>query len=122
MSLTLDPGSDPLTLASVRTLILSFPGMEEGTSYGTPGFRTGGKLLVRMHQDGEALVVRVDPSERETLMEGDPVTFYITDHYRNHPWVLVCLSTVSPAELRDLIEKAWRKAAPKRLVAAFDAR
>lgn len=43
----------PITLATVRRLALSFPGVEEGLSYGTPGFRVRGKFLARFWEDGE---------------------------------------------------------------------
>ena len=111
---------EPVTLATVREIAFSFPGVEEGTSYGTPAFRVRGTLLARLHDSGEALVVKVDLAERESLMESDPVTFYITDHYLNYPFVLIRLSTASRSELRGLFEKAWRAAAPKQLISAYD--
>jgi hypothetical protein len=106
----------------VRQLALALPGVEEGTSYGTPAFKVNGKLLARFHQDGESLVVKVEYAAREVLMGANPTTFYITDHYRCWPWVLVRISSVNPDDLRQLLEEAWRSSAPKRLVAAFEAR
>lgn len=112
----------PVTFDTVRRFALALPGVEEGISYRTPGFRVRGKLLARLREDGESLVVRVEYDEREALMAADPVTFYITDHYRGYPWMLVRLSAVHPADLRRLLEAAWRKSAPKRLVGDFDAK
>ena len=111
----------PVTFDTVRQLALVLPGVEEGTSYGTPAFRVGGKLFARFHQDGESLVIKVEYAAREVLMGADPETFYITDHYRSYPWMLVRLSTVHPDALRDLLEEAWLRSAPKRLVAALGA-
>lgn len=59
------------------------------------------------------IVLRMDMFEREHRMKSDPETFYITDHYREYPWVLVRLTTVDAATLRELLEQAWRFAAPK---------
>jgi hypothetical protein len=84
--------------------------VEEGTSYGTPAFKVSGELFVRMHQDGESLVVRTDFEQREELMVADPETYYITDHYLNYEWILIRLSRVQPDALRDLIRMAWRLA------------
>jgi hypothetical protein len=69
-----------------------------------------------MHQDGDALVVRVDPDAREALLGAFPKTFYLTDHYVGHPWMLVRLSAVRTTQLRDVLEDAWRLRAPKRLL------
>jgi hypothetical protein len=52
------PKRSRVTLATVRRLALAFPGVEEGLSYGTPGFRVRGKFLARMKEDGETLVVK----------------------------------------------------------------
>lgn len=106
----------------VRQIALALPGVEEGTSYRTTAFKVNGKLLARFHQDGDSLVVKVEYAAREVLMGANPKTFYITDHYRCWPWVLVRISSVDPNELRQLLEEAWRSRAPKRLVAAWEAR
>src|SRR5262249_33504122 len=100
---------------------LSFPGVDEGVSYGTPALRVAGKLMVRLREDGDSLVLlKVDFLEREMMMNADPDVFYITEHYRNYPSVLVRLSKVRRDELRALPEQTWRRLAPKRLVLTFD--
>ena len=111
----------PVTYDTVRELALALPGVEEGTSYGTPALRVGGKLLARLREDGDSLVVKTDFDEREMLMQADPAAFFITEHYRNYPAVLVRLSSIGRAELGDLLERAWRRTAPRRLVASLDA-
>jgi hypothetical protein len=107
-------------LQTVRRLALAFPGVEEGPSYGTPGFRVRGKFLARMWEDGETLVVKCGDEERDFRMLADPKTFYITDHYRGYPTVLIHLARVRLTDLRDVLEEAWRRNAPKRLVAEYD--
>lgn len=109
------PNAFDVVCEIARTL----PGAEESTSYGTPAFKVKGKLFARFHQDGESLVVSVDFDERDEMMSADPEKFYITDHYRNYPWILVRLSKVRPEELRDLLLGSWRRAAPKHLVASL---
>jgi hypothetical protein len=100
----------PKEFESVRRIALALDNVEEGTSYGTPAFKVDGELFVRMHQDGESLVVRTDFEQREELMVSDPETYYITDHYLNYEWILIRLSRVHPDALRDLIRMAWRLA------------
>jgi hypothetical protein len=84
--------------------------VEESTSYGTPAFKSGGKLLARLREDGDSLVVGTTFEEREDMLAADPETYYITDHYLKYPWVLVRLSRVSSDALRDLLSRALRLA------------
>ncbi len=106
-----------ITWQTAAEIARALPGAEEGTSYGTPAFKVRGKLFVRFHQSGEAVVVRVDPAERAMRMQADPRAFFITDHYLKYPmWMLVRLSAVRRADLADLIEEAWRLQAPGRLL------
>jgi hypothetical protein len=100
----------PKEFGEVRRIALALDNVEEGTSYGTPAFKVRGELFVRMHQDGESLVVRTDFEQREELMAAEPETYYITDHYLNYEWILIRLSRVQPDALRDLIRMAWRLA------------
>jgi len=102
-----------VTFKDVRRLVSSLKGVEEGTSYGTPAFKIGGKLIARLKEDGESLVVGTTFEEREEMMAAEPRTYYITDHYLNYPWVLVRLSRVSPDALRDLLNRALRLASAK---------
>jgi hypothetical protein len=99
-----------MTFDSIREMALSLENVEEGTSYGAPAFKVRGVLFVRLREDGESLVVRVDPDDREEMMASDPETYYITDHYRTHPWVLVRLSSIHDDAMRDLLGLARRLA------------
>ena len=111
-----------ITLDVIRELFADLPGVEEGYSYGTRAFKIKKKLLARILQKEDALVVKTDFDEREKLLQANPVTYYITDHYTNHPLVLVRLPSVQRHELRELLIKAWRKEAPKSLVEEFDSK
>jgi hypothetical protein len=106
-----------VTFEQVRLAAQVFPGVEDSTSYGTPALKVRGKLLARVHQSGECFVLRTNLLDREILMQSDPQVFYITDHYRDYPWVLVRFSAVDAGALPELMERAWRLVAPKSLVA-----
>jgi len=107
---------------TVLELARRLPEVEEGTCYGTPALRVKGKFLARLREDGETLVVKINIFERQYLMEAEPEVFFITDHYRDYPTVLVRLRAAQPEQLAQRLEEGWRIVAPKRLVAAFDAR
>jgi hypothetical protein len=103
----------------VRRMALSLDDVEEGTSYGTPAFKVRGALFVRLREDENSLVVRTTADQREEMLEADPDTYYIADHYLNYPWVLVRLSRVHPDAMRDLLHMAWQLAgSTKRKTAA----
>ncbi|MBZ0297200.1 MAG: MmcQ/YjbR family DNA-binding protein [Anaerolineae bacterium] len=106
----------------VRQIARQLPGIEEGTSYGTPALRARGKFLARLHDNREALVLKVGDMEQTFLIETEPAYFYITDHYRGTPYVLVRLSVIDPTILHDLIVQAWRGIASKQDIATYEAR
>jgi hypothetical protein len=107
--------------ADVRRAALALPDVEEYRCYGTPGFRVRGKLFARLHEDGQSLVLRVLPVDRDLLLQAAPDLFYITEHYRNYPWLLLRMPAATTPILRERLAEAWRAAAPRRLLAAFDA-
>ena len=102
-----------LDFEGLRRVALALPGVVEGTSYGTPAFRVRKKLIARLWEDLETVVIRVDWDQRDTLLETDPDAFFLTDHYRDHPWVCVCLSSVQPDALGEVLRAAWRREASK---------
>ena len=97
------------------------PGVEPGTSYATPALHVRKKLLARLREDGETVAVRVDFLDRDVLLEADPAAFFLTDHYRPYPWILIRLAKVRHASALEVLERAWRKVAPRRLVASLTA-
>lgn len=101
-----------ITYDTVRRLALTLPGVEEGSSYGTAALKIKGKLLLRLHDDGDKIVLRMPFERREELMSGDPKTYFITEHYREYPWVLVSLKEIHPDALPDLLQLAFRAASP----------
>jgi hypothetical protein len=108
------------TFGDIRKIALTLPGVKEGTSYGTPALKVGGKLIARVHQNLDCLVLRTDFMGREILMQSAPDAFFITDHYRDYPWILVRFAAVEKRALPDLIERAWRLVASKTLTKKFD--
>lgn len=100
----------------IRKIAHALPGVVDGTSYGTPALKVGGKLFARLHQSMECVVLRCELLDREILMRSAPDAFFITDHYRDHPWILLRLGGVEKRALPDLIERAWRLVASKTLI------
>jgi len=108
-----------VTFDTVRKLALVLPETEESTWFGTPAFKVRGKSFSRLRDDGD-LVVKIPSGHREALIRAKPDTYFVTPHYRDHPYVLVRLANADEEELADLLADAWAMSAPKRLVAAFE--
>jgi hypothetical protein len=111
----------PVSYPEVREIALALPGVSEGCAYGGPSLHVGRKFLGRLREDGETFVLRIDPTERAQLLDSSPDVFFLTDHYRPCPYVLVNLLAVKPATLKPLIERGWRKVASKKAILAYDA-
>jgi hypothetical protein len=99
-------------------MVVALPGAEEGKIHGAPAFRVRGKLLAcaAIHKSAEpdTLAVRIHFDLRAELMEANPGSYYLTDHYVNYPLVLVRLSRIGREELRELLGASWRFVSAKR--------
>jgi hypothetical protein len=111
-----------VTFDTARKLALALPGVEEYRCYGTPAFRVRKKLIARLREDGDTLVVKIEDSRRELLMQVDPDTYFTEPHYFGYPVVLVRLSRVREDSLQRLFEDAWRTLASKTQLVEFDAK
>ncbi len=111
----------PVDIDDACALAAALPGVTVGTSYGTPALKVGDKGFARLTEDGATLVLKVPFVVRDHLLARAPAVYFVTDHYRGHPAVLVRLPAVARAELGALLEEAWRQVAPKRLVRQLDA-
>ncbi len=83
-------------------------------SYGTPAFKVNKKLFARLREDGKTLAIFTE--ERDKWMKKKPSTFFITDHYKDWPMMLIDLNSVTEKDLRHLLTASWKMRAPKRLL------
>ncbi|TAA63148.1 MmcQ/YjbR family DNA-binding protein [Shinella sp. JR1-6] len=101
-------------LARLKRLATGLPGVETGTSYGTPALKVAGKLFLRI-KDAETLVLMAPMDEKERLIEMAPEIYYETGHYNGWPALLLRAAAIGDAELRQRMTEAWRLKAPARL-------
>ena len=98
-----------------RALLLALPGVESALSYGMPAFKVRGRFFARLRDDDSVLVLQLaEIAQREVLMELDPRAFFVTDHYRNYPAVLIRLADVPAGLLQDVLRDAHAHAAAKK--------
>jgi len=108
-----------LTWAQVVDIVTKLPEVEVGSSYGTPALKVKGKLLVRLKEDGESVVVRTpDLDSKEALLAADPEVFFTTTHYDGYAAVLVRLSRVRKKMFDGLVRDVYLHVAPKKLAEA----
>jgi hypothetical protein len=107
-----------LTFAQVEAIGRNLPDVEVTTSWGQPTLKVRSRILACMasHKSAEpnSLVVMMDFAARDALIEDDPGTYYLKDHYLNYPCVLVRLARAHPDAVRDLLVGAHRYVSAKR--------
>jgi hypothetical protein len=111
-----------VTFDDVRKIALAWPEVHDGTSYGTAALKVRKKLLARIKEDDDSLVMLgVPQEERAMLCESQPKIFYFTDHYRDYPMALIRLSKATRSHVEPLLRRRWRALASKAAVKTFDA-
>ena len=104
----------------VRKVGLQIPGIEEGKAWNGPCLKASKRIAACMatHESAEpgTLVIVVDDEVRDELIEGDPSVYYVKDHYRRWPTVLVRLALIDDGVLRDLLMMAARYRSAHRIL------
>jgi hypothetical protein len=107
-----------LSFDTVQEIGLDLPGVESGSTFGWPCLKAKGKLFawmpVKKDVEPGTLALRIDFDQRDALLEEAPATYYLTDHYRNYPAVLVRLNRLDRSSLSDLLRTSHRFVTSKR--------
>jgi hypothetical protein len=95
-------------LTRVRAIAMKLPNVEEGTTFGFPAFKVGGKPFAwfpkKKEVEAGSLGVRMSILEREYRIAEDPSVYYLTPHYKDYPSVLARIDEMSDTGLRELLE------------------
>lgn len=87
---------------------MKLPDVEEGTTFGFPAFKVGGKTFAWFPKKKEVepgtLGVRMSILEREYRIKEKPAAFYVTPHYVDYPSVLARVDELTAKELNELLE------------------
>jgi hypothetical protein len=117
---------DPLD--RLRGICLGLPETTERLSHGSPTwFIRGKKTFVTYadhhHDDGRlAFWCAAPPGAQEALAAEDPETIFIPPYVGGRGWLGVRLDVPTDwMVIAELVEDAYRKIAPRRLIAALDA-
>ena len=116
-----------MTGDEVRALCLALPETTEKETWGdetTPGhptFRVRDKIYVIIAVDGSGGRIRTSIGEQSDLMSAFPDAARSASHVGRFGWVEVDFDGVPDDVLREVIEGAWARTAPKKLAAAWQA-
>src|ERR1700744_3380775 len=103
-----------MTFEDIRKLALTWPEVEDGASYGTPALKVRKKMLVRLKEDGDSLVMPGVPAdEGAMLVDTRPKFFYFPDPSRAYPIALIRLSKATRNTVEPFLRRRWRELASK---------
>ncbi|MBI2964898.1 MAG: MmcQ/YjbR family DNA-binding protein [Chloroflexi bacterium] len=105
----------------LRRLALALPESEERETWGEATFRVRGKIFVMMSADDATASVKASLDEQDIIIGSDPRSLSVAPYVGRFGWVRVKLATVDPEMMAVLVSEAWRRTAPRKLVAEFDA-
>ena len=105
-----------MTFNQVRRLCLALPEVQEIETWGDATFRVRNKIFLIGSQEGEAVSIKASLEDQSGLIEMDPETFSVAAYTGRFGWVRVQLAALSPQLAKRLIENAWRRTAPKRVL------
>lgn len=105
----------------VKNIALSFPNTEESISHeGTPSVKVCGKLMCRLHDEGEFIPIRLDFSLRDKYLESHPEIFHLPEHFKNYPYICMWLHDYDVKLLKEILELSWKGLSTKKQVEEFE--
>ena len=100
---------------------LSLSKVEDAVSWGNTNLKAHGKMWCWWSPYVDAAIFKGSPEEREMLMQADPKTFVLHDHYAKSGLILVAAGRIDHDWAEARLRRTWRDMAPKRWLATNDA-
>jgi hypothetical protein len=119
--------SDPAKVEQLRQLCLSLPEATEKLSHGEPAWFVAGKQFANTadhhHDDRLSVWCAAPEGAQEMLVKADPKRFFRPPYVGHRGWLGVYLDVgVDWGEMAIIVERAYRRVAPRRLLAELDSR
>jgi hypothetical protein len=102
-------------MRTFRRLALSFPETEEQDHHGIPSLRVRGRIIATI-PDARHVRIMADEHDIRSIIEVDPTTFAAMYWGGRLACVVVDLRSAAAADIRDLLDCAWRRKAPASLM------
>ena len=109
-----------MTLADARRCALALPGVTEEPHFDWGSWRVRGKPFTTIPTGGELLHIFLEPEDVDVLTSNLPGSFEELWWGKKLLGVRVKLEGVDEELICSLLEKAWRRRAPKTLIAQLD--
>jgi hypothetical protein len=100
-----------------RRLCLSLPEAEELETWGEATFRVKGRIFAMGSADGGQVSIKATLDDQAGLLAMDSKTFSASAYTGRFGWVSVRLGRLNRDLAARLLQNAWARTAPKRLVA-----
>jgi hypothetical protein len=116
-----------MTIGELRAFCLSLPGTHEKETWGDAEhagdvtFRVKDKIYLITGQEGGSASIRTDRAQQTDLIAAFPDAISSAPYVGRFGWVNVRLDALDVGILEDIIRSAWRRTAPKAVVAADEA-
>ncbi|MEC0208434.1 MmcQ/YjbR family DNA-binding protein [Paenibacillus ehimensis] len=111
-------------LDKVRTYCIGLPEVaEQVDSFGHTSFRVNDKPFVMLGEHGEdgSLAIKTSPATQEILLQQDQTEYFKTPYIGQHGWVSIRFANRADwQEIEELIQEAYLRTAPKRLIRLLD--
>ena len=117
-----------MTIDELRAFCLALPGTHEKETWGDAEhagdvtFRVRDKIYLITGQNGGGASIRTDKAQQTDLLAAFPEAVSVAPYVGRFGWVNIDLDALDPEIVREIVASAWRRTAPKAVVAEFDAR
>jgi hypothetical protein len=109
-----------MTFKQLQRLCMALPEVEERETWGDATFRVRGKIFAISSPHGDTFSIKASLDDQSGLVVMDPDTFAVAAYTGKYGWVRVRLAGIPPELADRLIKNAWRRTAPKRLLAKLE--
>ena len=109
-------------LESARAFALSLPATTEEPHFNMASFRVRGKIFATVPPDDEHLHVFVGEGEVHAAVAEDPAAFEPLMWGQRLRGLRIRIAAAPGDRMAELLEESWRRKAPARLTAEWDAR
>jgi hypothetical protein len=116
----IEAGRTLLTAREVRRLALALPEAEEHRHFGKASFRVRGRIFATLEPEGTLVLLKLAPDEQNVLGRAQPAVFRHALGAQEG-WTGIELRCVDPWLFEELLIGAWRRLAPRRAIARWEA-